>query len=133
MKHGISMIAVSLSSNSLEILRIHNFSTTRIAVVVLSGHRTCIRSAALSHDDAILVTASSSGSKVWNPLSGTCLLTSEKLCHGLVVVFLPIECIYLFVLGTNDGKLVVANAESGIILNTTQAHCGPLWSLCLLP
>lgn len=56
--------------------------------IELGGHRSDVRAMALSPDDQLLLTASSSALKLWNPRSGACLATMES-GYGLCVLFAP--------------------------------------------
>ncbi|KAI9684182.1 MAG: hypothetical protein M1829_003452 [Trizodia sp. TS-e1964] len=98
--------------------------------VDLPGHRTDIRSLALSFDDRMLASASSGCLKIWNVKTNTCIRTFE--CgYALCCAFLPGDKIV--VVGTKSGELEVFDVTSSAILDTIKAHEGSIWALHVHP
>ncbi|KAJ5115245.1 hypothetical protein NUU61_001004 [Penicillium alfredii] len=102
----------------------------RNLAVEIPGHRTDIRSIALSSDDRMLASASNGSLKIWNVRTETCLRTLE--CgYSLCSAFLPGDKIV--VVGNKNGELEVFDIASSTLLDTIKAHDGPVWSLHVHP
>ncbi|KAJ5372795.1 Small-subunit processome Utp12 [Penicillium concentricum] len=103
---------------------------TRSLAVDIPGHRTDIRSIALSSDDRMLASASNGTLKIWNVRTESCLRTLE--CgYSLCSAFLPGDKIV--VVGNKNGELEVFDIASSTLLDTIKAHDGPVWSLQVHP
>ncbi|PKY04778.1 WD40 repeat-like protein [Aspergillus campestris IBT 28561] len=103
---------------------------TRNLAVDIPGHRTDIRSIALSSDDRMLASASNGSLKVWNTRTQSCLRSLE--CgYSLCSAFLPGDKIV--VVGNKEGQLEVFDIASSTLLETINAHDGPVWSLHVHP
>ncbi|KXG46225.1 Small-subunit processome, Utp12 [Penicillium griseofulvum] len=103
---------------------------TRSLAVDIPGHRTDIRSIALSSDDRMLASASNGSLKIWNVRTESCLRTLE--CgYSLCSAFLPGDKIV--VVGNKNGELEVFDIASSTLLDTIKAHDGPVWSLHVHP
>ncbi|KAJ5239666.1 Small-subunit processome Utp12 [Penicillium chermesinum] len=103
---------------------------TRNLAVDIPGHRTDIRSIALSSEDRMLASASNGSLKIWNTRTETCLRTLE--CgYALCSAFLPGDKIV--VVGNKNGELEVFDIASSTLLDTIKAHDGPVWSLNVHP
>ncbi|PGG95753.1 U3 small nucleolar RNA-associated protein 12 [Blastomyces parvus] len=102
----------------------------RTLSIDMPGHRTDIRSLALSSDDRMLSSASNGSLKIWNVRTQTCLRTLE--CgYSLCSAFLPGDKIV--VVGNKNGELEVFDIASSTLLDTIQAHDGPVWALHVHP
>ncbi|KAL2367983.1 hypothetical protein RJ035_005541 [Blastomyces gilchristii] len=102
----------------------------RALSIDMPGHRTDIRSLALSSDDRMLSSASNGSLKIWNVRTQTCLRTLE--CgYSLCSAFLPGDKIV--VVGNKNGELEVFDIASSTLLDTVQAHEGPIWALHVHP
>ncbi|KAL3481139.1 hypothetical protein BJX99DRAFT_219127 [Aspergillus californicus] len=102
----------------------------RTLAVDIPGHRTDIRSVALSSDDRMLASASNGSLKIWNVRTQNCLRTLE--CgYALCSAFLPGDKIV--VVGNKDGELEVFDIASSTLLDTIKAHEGSVWSLQVHP
>ncbi|EWC44934.1 hypothetical protein DRE_00993 [Drechslerella stenobrocha 248] len=98
--------------------------------VELPGHRTDVRSLALSSDDSLLASASSGSLKIWNIRTGTCVRTFE--CgYALCCAFLPGDKIV--VVGTKSGDLELFDVASAVMIEAVQAHEKEIWSLQVHP
>lgn len=103
---------------------------TRTLAVDIPGHRTDIRSIALSSDDRMLASASNGSLKIWNTRTETCLRTLD--CgYSLCSAFLPGDKIV--VVGNKNGELEVFDIASSTLLDAIKAHDGPVWSLHVHP
>ena len=125
-------LILSLTNNSLEIWDIKegDASPERSQVLDTAGHRSDIRALALSSDDSLCASASSSGIKLWNAHTGVCLRSVES-GYGLSVLFAPGN--KHVVVGTKEGSLDIINLNSGEKKVIADAHGGAVWSLALLP
>ncbi|KAF1992585.1 WD40 repeat-like protein [Aulographum hederae CBS 113979] len=98
--------------------------------VDLPGHRTDVRSLAISSDDRMLASASSGLLKIWNVRTGSCLRTLE--CgYALCCSFLPGDKIV--VVGTKAGDLELFDVASSTLIESFSAHEGAIWTLQVHP
>ncbi|EER43219.1 WD40 repeat-containing protein [Histoplasma capsulatum var. duboisii H88] len=137
---GLRLLAAT-SNNQLEVYGVvaverqkskssENSEYNRILSIDMPGHRTDVRSLALSSDDRMLSSASNGTLKIWNVRTQTCLRTLE--CgYSLCSAFLPGDKIV--VLGNKNGELEVFDIASATLLDTIQAHEGPVWALHVHP
>ncbi|KAF4943801.1 hypothetical protein F66182_18712, partial [Fusarium sp. NRRL 66182] len=103
---------------------------SRNFAVDLPGHRTDIRSLALSSDDRMLASASNGTLKIWNVRTQSCLRTLD--CgYSLCSSFLPGDKIV--VAGNKNGELEVFDIASSTLLDTIKAHEGPMSTLQVHP
>ena len=103
---------------------------TRLHGLEAPGHRSDIRTLALSSDDALLLSGSNNQVKIWNPRSGACLRSIEA-GYGLCALFAPGN--RHAVVGTKEGSLDVIDVAASSRLQSVEAHSGALWSLAALP
>jgi U3 small nucleolar RNA-associated protein 12 len=134
-------LLASCTNNELDVYEMPIFDTTskskedkteytKTFSVELPGHRTDVRSLALSSDDKMLASASSGSLKVWNVKTGTCLRTLE--CgYALCCAFLPGDRIV--VVGTKSGELELFDIASSILLESVPAHKGAVMTLQIHP
>jgi U3 small nucleolar RNA-associated protein 12 len=102
----------------------------RVLAMDIPGHRTDIRSLALSSDDRMLASASNGSLKIWNVRTQTCLRTLD--CgYSLCSSFLPGDKIV--VVGNKNGELEVFDIASSTLLDTIKAHDGHVWTLQVHP
>lgn len=99
--------------------------------VELPGHRTDIRSVAISSDDKMLASAANGSLKIWNIKTQACIRTFE--CgYALCCAFLPGDKVV--VVGTKEGELQLYDVASATLLETVSAHEGhAIWSLQVHP
>ncbi|KAI6878970.1 WD40 repeat-like protein [Hortaea werneckii] len=104
---------------------------SRHLAVDIPGHRSDIRTLALSSDDRMLASASSGQLKVWNLKTQSCLRTLE--CgQALCSAFLPGDRIVL--LGTKSGDLEVWDIGTSTLIESIPAHEGQaIWTLAVHP
>ena len=132
-------ILVATSNNQLELFEIATTEKkkssetpeySRTLSVDMPGHRTDVRSVALSSDDRMLATASQGSLKIWNAKTRSCLRTLD--CgHALSLAFLPGDKIV--VVGTRDGALEVFDIAASTLIDTIAAHERDVWSLQVSP
>jgi U3 small nucleolar RNA-associated protein 12 len=99
--------------------------------VELPGHRTDVRSLAISSDDKMLASAANGSLKIWNIRTQACIRTFE--CgYALCCAFLPGDKVV--VVGTKEGDLQLYDVASAALLETVNAHEGhAIWSLQVHP
>lgn len=98
--------------------------------VDMPGHRTDIRSLALSSDDRMLASACNGSLKIWNVKTQTCIRTLD--CgYALCSSFLPGDKIV--VVGNRSGELELFDIASSTLIDTVKAHDGPVWTLHVHP
>lgn len=103
---------------------------SRTVSVDMPGHRTDIRSLALSSNDRMLASASNGTLKIWNVRTQSCIRTLE--CgYALCCSFVPGDKIV--VVGTRAGELELFDIASSTLIETVQAHDGPVWTLHVHP
>ncbi|KAK9249245.1 WD40-repeat-containing domain protein [Lipomyces tetrasporus] len=139
-KKDTLQVVVSLSSNCIELYtlavpeQLKKSSAppeyNRLYALDFPGHRTDVRSLALSSDDTMLASACNGSLKVWNVKTTNCIRTFE--CgYALCSTFLPGDSI--LVVGTKSGQIEMFDVASSALLDTIDAHDGALWSLQVNP
>jgi len=103
---------------------------TRPLSVELPGHRTDVRSLALSSDDRMLASASNGALKIWNVRTQSCIRTLE-CAYALCATFLPGDKIV--VIGNKNGELELFDISSSTLIETVKAHDGAIWTLHVHP
>ncbi|KAL8671711.1 MAG: hypothetical protein Q9168_003782 [Polycauliona sp. 1 TL-2023] len=103
---------------------------SRKFAVDMPGHRTDVRSVALSSDDRMLASSSNGSLKIWNVRTQSCIRTID--CgYALCSSFLPGDKIV--VVGNRNGELEVFDIASSTLIETVKAHDGPIWTLHVHP
>ena len=103
---------------------------TRTFAVEMAGHRTDVRSLALSSDDRMLASACNGTLKVWNVRTQNCIRTLD--CgYALCSAFLPGDKIV--VVGNRNGELELFDIASSTLIETVKAHDGPVWTIHVHP
>ena len=130
-KKSIMSIVLATSNNMLELWEIkEGKDPSKTATIDGMGHRSDVRSLALSSDDALCLTTSNAGAKVWNPRKGVCVSSIES-GYGLCSLFAPGN--KHAVVGTKEGTLEILDIGSSSRIEAVDAHEGPVWSVCLNP
>ncbi|KAK9480728.1 WD40-repeat-containing domain protein [Lipomyces japonicus] len=135
-KRDSLQVLVSLASNSLELYSITVPDQVKKSApapeynlqyaIDIPGHRSDVRTLALSSDDTMLASASNGNLKVWNVKTTNCIRTFE--CgYALCSAFLPGDSI--LVVGTKSGQIEMFDVASSSLLDTIDAHDGAVWSL----
>ena len=102
----------------------------RTLSVELPGHRTDVRSLALSSDDRMLASACNGTLKIWNVRTQNCIRTLD--CgYALCSAFLPGDKIV--VVGNKNGELELFDIASSTLIETVKAHEGSVWTLHVHP
>ncbi|KAI8896096.1 WD40-repeat-containing domain protein [Globomyces pollinis-pini] len=133
--HHIKVL-VGLSNNAVELYEVDSVEVKEkiparlVSTIDLPGHRSDIRTLALSDDDEYLVSGSSDMIKVWALQTGNCVQTLSS-GYALCSAFLPGN--KHIVVGTKAGELQLYELSSSTLLETIEAHSGPIWSLKVLP
>lgn len=103
---------------------------TRPFSVDMPGHRTDVRSLALSSDDRMLASACNGSLKIWNIRTQSCIRTLD--CgYALSATFLPGDKIVI--VGNRNGELEIFDIASSTLIDTVKAHEGPVWTLHVHP
>ncbi|CAG8547930.1 5569_t:CDS:10, partial [Racocetra fulgida] len=140
-KSGSIEILVSLTNNTLELYTmglpmkkkekfLETAEPSKLYSVDLPGHRSDIRTLALSSDNELLCSASRSNLKIWNMRTTSCLQTID--CgYALCSSFLPSD--RNVIIGTKSGDLELFDLASSSQTESIKAHDGPIWSLQVRP
>eukprot|EP01091_Cochliopodium_minus_P000911 TRINITY_DN1080_c0_g4_i1.p1 TRINITY_DN1080_c0_g4~~TRINITY_DN1080_c0_g4_i1.p1 ORF type:complete len:1003 (-),score=321.23 TRINITY_DN1080_c0_g4_i1:121-3129(-) len=122
-------ILVSLNNNKIQVFRLRTSKCSKISSLS-KGHDSDVRVVALSDDDSLFLSASSSTVRVWNESTKQCV-SSVKCGYALSALFLPGD--NFFILGTKSGDLEIFDVGSSLLSEKIKAHSGSIWSICLLP
>jgi len=137
-------IVVATRKNSVELHRIADYLSSSFtekdtlstegvvtAVFDLPGHRSAVRSLALSHDGEAVGAASAGGVKLWR--GGTCVRSLKAGAAALCVAFLRGDA--SLVVGAKDGSLSIVDIATGDVRAAVadgdggHAHAGAVWAL----
>ncbi|XP_043104416.1 WD repeat-containing protein 3 [Puntigrus tetrazona] len=132
--NGEMKFALLLQNNTVETYTLKTTEKkptgTKTSRLTLSGHRTDVRTLAFSSDNIAILSASKETVKVWNRSTLQVIRTME--CeYALCSLFVPGD--RQIILGTKNGNIQIFDLASGSLLETTEAHDGALWSMCLSP
>uniref|UniRef100_A0A672SJM8 WD repeat-containing protein 3-like n=1 Tax=Sinocyclocheilus grahami TaxID=75366 RepID=A0A672SJM8_SINGR len=132
--NGEIKLALLLQNNTVETYALKttekNPTGTKTSRLTLGGHRTDVRTLAFSSDNIAILSASGETVKVWN--RSTLQVIRTMGCeYALCSLFVPGD--RQIILGTKSGKIQIFDLASGSLLETTDAHDGALWSMCLSP
>ena len=134
-------ILASQSNNQIELFKaplrnkdrgssLGEIEAERVAAVDMPGHRTDVRSLAISSDDRMLASASQGALKIWNLRTSSCIRTLD--CgYALCVAFVPGDKIVI--VGNRHGELEVFDIASSTLIDTMKAHDDKVWSLHVHP
>ena len=101
-------------------------SYEKTLAIALAGHRSDVRALSLLSTDDMLLSVGQKDVRLWTIRSLECV-RSIDVEGGLCCCLLPGD--KYAVIGTKDGKLVLADLNTGDILQTLQAHKGSIWSV----
>lgn len=93
-----------------------------------AGHRTPVRTVALSTYDTVLLTGSGESIKLWNTTDFKCFRTFES-SYCTCSIFLPED--RFFLVGDKDGKLTLYDTNKAEIAYQVKAHEASIWSIHL--
>ncbi|KAH9077372.1 WD-repeat-containing protein [Lactarius deliciosus] len=128
----------ALSNNAIEVYNVPTYTkskentpeATRLYSLDLPGHRTDVRTLALSSDDTLLASASNGSLKIWNTRTTSCIRTLE--CgHSVCSTFLPGD--QYVVIGTKTGEMQIFDLSSSTLVETIKAHIATVWSVHIRP
>ncbi|KAI4217235.1 MAG: hypothetical protein LQ351_000544 [Letrouitia transgressa] len=103
---------------------------SRAFSVGMPGHRSDVRSLALSSDGRMLASASNGTMKIWNTRTQNCIRTLD--CgYALCCSFLPGDKIV--VIGNQSGEIEIFDIASSALIETVKAHDRPVWTLHVHP
>lgn len=140
--NGLFKMAVLLVNNALEMHQatlstLKNkvvFSSELASSIATYGHRSDVRTVAISSDSHAMATASADSVKLWNRSSCRCIATiRDGLEYPLCSAFAPGD--KHLVVGTKTGKLQVLSLTSATVQSTVVASesGSAVWSIALLP
>lgn len=131
-KKTLLQIVLATSNNLVEVwdVKKQGKESVKVSSIDGQGHRSDVRSIALSSDDALCVSTSNAGAKVWNPTKGICIGSIDS-GYGLCSVFAPGN--KHVIVGTKEGTLEILDIGSLSRIEVVDAHDGPVWSICLAP
>ncbi|KAL6141895.1 hypothetical protein ACLB2K_060181 [Fragaria x ananassa] len=129
-KSLMATLALSLNNNLLELYSIGSDATNKTLSVELQGHRSDVRSVALSSDNTLLMSTSHNAVKIWNPSTGSCLRTIDS-GYGMCGFIIP-NSEYALV-GTKSGTMEIINIGSGTCIESVEAHGGSVMSIAAIP
>ena len=115
---------------ALQVWQVKGEDVSRLHGLEAAGHRSDIRTVALSSDDSMLLSGSNTEVKIWNPRSGACLRTIQA-GYGLCALFAPGN--RHAVVGTKEGTLDLIDVAASSRVQSVTAHSGAVWSLAALP
>ncbi|KAF9106264.1 hypothetical protein BGX29_010020 [Mortierella sp. GBA35] len=139
-KAGHVQLVASLNNNTVEVWTVPHPNAAKNEEVAdepnkaytleLAGHRSDIRTVALSSDDELLCSASNNSLKIWNVKTTSCIRTME--CgYALCCAFLPGN--RHVIVGTKSGHLELFDLGSSSMIESIEAHDGAIWSLQIRP
>jgi U3 small nucleolar RNA-associated protein 12 len=103
---------------------------TLTSSILLPGHRSEIRTLAISSDDEMLLSAGQGNAKVWNIRTGS-VIRSWDCGFALCSTFLPGDKI--IALGTKEGKLELYDLPSSSLVDIVDAHDAHVWGIQVSP
>ena len=124
-------IAVALKNNTIEVHRVGAEDVVLAGELESMGHRSDVRSLALSTDDTMIASGSSHSVKVWNTNTRVCIRTCE--CeYALCMAFVPGDKHLL--VGTKSGEVLLYELSSAALLERVDdAHDGAVYSIAVRP
>lgn len=129
-KESLGTLALSLNNNSLEFYSLKSSENEKTVAIEHQGHRSDVRSVALSEDNTLLMSTSHSEVKIWNPSTGSCLRTIDS-GYGLCSLIVPQN--KYGIVGTKSGVLEIIDIGSATKVEEVEAHGGTIWSIAPIP
>lgn len=143
--HSFALSSMDSKSNSVKALIGYNNNRLEELLIPLDplqsftinasidqiGHRSEIKSLAINPDQTLLASGGPDGCKVWSVEEGQYLRTvgtdnGDDVLEVSSVSFLNLNTLLL---GTKKGLLILANAQTGEVIEAYKAHEGNLWSV----
>ncbi|ESQ55947.1 hypothetical protein EUTSA_v10024329mg [Eutrema salsugineum] len=129
-RDSLATLALSLNNNSLEFYTLKGSENEKTATIDQQGHRSDVRSVALSDDNNLLMSTSHSEVKIWNPSTGSCLRTIDS-GYGICSLIVPKS--KYGIVGTKSGVLEIIDIGSAAKVEDVEAHGGTIWSIAPIP
>ncbi|CAN8324599.1 unnamed protein product [Cochlearia groenlandica] len=129
-RDSLATLALSLNNNSLEFYTLKSSENEKTATIEQQGHRSDVRSVALSDDNTMLMSTSHSEVKIWNPSTGSCLRTIGS-GYGICSLIVPKS--KYGIVGTKSGVLEIIDIGSATKVEDVEAHGGTIWSIAHIP
>ncbi|KFK39464.1 hypothetical protein AALP_AA3G248000 [Arabis alpina] len=129
-KDSLAALALSLNNNSLEFYTLKGSENEKTTTIEHQGHRSDVRSVALSDDTNLLMSTSHSEVKIWNPSTGACLRT---IASGYGICSLIVPKHKYGIVGTKSGVLEIIDIGSATKVEDVEAHGGTIWSIAPIP
>ncbi|CAA7040774.1 unnamed protein product [Microthlaspi erraticum] len=126
----LATLALSLNNNTMEFYTLKSTEYEKAAIIEQQGHRSDVRSVALSDDNNLLMSTSHSEVKIWNPSTGSCLRTIDS-GYGLCSLIVPKS--KYGIVGTKSGILEIIDIGSATKVEDVEAHGGTIWSIAPIP
>eukprot|EP01028_Stygiella_incarcerata_P000409 TRINITY_DN104_c0_g1_i1.p1 TRINITY_DN104_c0_g1~~TRINITY_DN104_c0_g1_i1.p1 ORF type:complete len:969 (-),score=295.10 TRINITY_DN104_c0_g1_i1:144-3050(-) len=124
-------LVLALKDNQLEQYKYKKEQTRPLAKFDRAGHRSDIRSLAISFDDSLVATTSSNLLKIYHTKKHEFVRTLE--CgYGLCCQFLPGNNNIVLV-GTKTGEIEIHDLSAATLVESVKAHDGAVWSMSLTP
>ncbi|CAH3183156.1 unnamed protein product [Porites evermanni] len=129
-KAGELKVLLSLQNNSIQFhsVTLKPVDSSCVSSVTLPGHRSDIRTLCFNSDGSCFMSGAQESIKIWNRSSQQSIRTLTT-GYALSSLFVPGD--RHVVVGTKAGKLEIYDISSGQLLESVDAHDGPLWSLSL--
>lgn len=129
-KAGELKVLLSLQNNSIQFhsVTLKPLDSSCVSSVTLPGHRSDIRTLCFNSDGSCFMSGAQESIKIWNRSSQQSIRTLTT-GYALSSLFVPGD--RHVVVGTKAGKLEIYDISSGQLLESVDAHDGPLWSLSL--
>ncbi|CAH3120735.1 unnamed protein product [Pocillopora meandrina] len=125
-------IILLLQNNTIQLhsVTLKPVESSCVSSVTLPGHRSDIRTLCFNADGSCLLSGSQESIKVWNRSSCQPIRTVST-GYALCSLFVPGD--KHAIIGTKAGKLEIYDISSGQLLESVDAHDGPVWGLSLSP
>ncbi|KAI3641547.1 hypothetical protein MIR68_000421 [Amoeboaphelidium protococcarum] len=131
---------VAMSNNQVQAYRIRSKQAELDNICSLDrlGHRSPVKTVALSSDEQMAFSAGSSGGKgddfkLWNLQNGLCLRTLANDENYIATCSAFLAGNRHVVVGTKQGQLLLYDCPSSTLLSVTDAHNGAVTSLQITP
>ena len=128
----VCTILVLLANNQVEQFRIilddgaKDNEVEKIKTFDHAGHRSDVRTVAVSSDNTAILSASHEAVKIWNRSSQNCIRTI-KSGYGLCSMFVPGD--RHAIIGTKKGSIQIFDIGSASMTEEIQAHDKEIWSM----
>lgn len=126
--HNNSMDLVKIKSDAL--VKLEDEAPKEVAEAKFKlehpGHRSAVRSLAVSPDDSLIMSTSAEGVKIWNAQSKKCIKTIAS-GYGLCGFFVPGN--QHIIVGTKTGCIELIDLASSTVISSQKFHEGAIYGL----